>query len=172
AFVRSGTNWTEQAKLTAPDPGSFDGFGLSVALDGDTAMIGAPAVDTPAGADAGSAYAFVRSGTTWTVQAHLVVSGGAAGDGSGTSVAVRGNTAMIGAPAVDIPAGADAGSAYVFIRSGTLWTQQAELIAPDGAAGDAFGTSVALAEGTAVAGGPGDDILAKEDVGSAYVLWR
>ena len=72
-------------------------FGISVAVSGDTAVVGAHRDDTPAGDDAGSAYVFVRSGGTWTQQAKLTASDAAAGDLFGFSVAVAGDTAVVGA---------------------------------------------------------------------------
>ena len=113
-FVRSGGTWTQQAKLTASDAAADDLFGISVAVAGDTAVVGAYFDDTPAGTDAGSAYVFVRSGGTWTQQAKLTASDAAASDQFGVSVAVAGDTAVVGAYVDDTPAGDDAGSAYVF----------------------------------------------------------
>ena len=98
--------------------------------------------------DAGSAYVFVRSGTTWTEQQKLLASDGAAGDHFGSSVSVSGDTVVVGAPGDDTPGGVDAGSAYVFVRSGTTWTEQQKLLAPDGAADDDFGISVSVSGDT------------------------
>src|SRR6266540_5013339 len=134
----------QEAKLTASDRAASDLFGFSVALDGGTAVVGAEADDTPGGVDAGSAYVFVRSGTTWTQQQQLTASDGAPSDEFGVSVAVDGDTAVVGAYAHDTPGGTRAGSAYVFVRSGTTWTQQQQLTASDGAPADRFGFSVAV----------------------------
>ncbi len=124
-FVRSGTSWIQQAKLTASDAASNDIFGGSVALIGDTALVGA-AGDDDAGSVSGSAYVFVRSGTTWTEQAKLTASDAAAGDRFGIAVALNGSTALVVAPNDD-DAAFSSGSAYVFVRSGTTWSQQAKL---------------------------------------------
>ena len=105
--------------------------------------------------DQGSAYVFTRSGTTWTQQAKLTASDGAADDYFGYSVALSGDTALVGAYWDDVGANYDQGSAYVFTRSGTTWTQQAKLTASDGAAGDHFGHSVALSGDTALVGATG-----------------
>ena len=171
-FVRSGTTWTQQAKLVAADGAPGDRFGFSVALSGDTALVGAPFDDIAPNASQGSAYVFVRSGTTWTQQAQLVAADGAAGDDFGFSVALGGDTALAGARLDDIGANGNQGSAYVFVRSGTTWTQQAQLVAADGAAGDDFGFSVALGGDTALAGARLDDIGANGNQGSAYVFVR
>jgi hypothetical protein len=171
-FVRSGGTWTEQAKLTASDAAANDQFGVSVAVSGDTAVVGARRDDSPA-RDAGSAYVFVRSEVTWAEQAKLTASDAAENDELGTSVAVSGDTAVVGAYFDDSPA-SDAGSAYVFVRSGLTWAQQAKLTAADaadGADGDNFGTSVAVSGDTAVVGAPIDDSPATH-AGSAYVFVR
>jgi hypothetical protein len=171
-FVRSGTTWTQQAKLTASDAASGDWFGSSVSLSGDTAVVGAGNDDNGGGANAGSVYVFVRSGTVWTQQQKLTASDAAPNDGFGVSVSVSDNTAMVGASSDDNAGGVDAGSAYVFVRTGGVWTQQAKLIASDAAASDFFCTSVALSGNTAVVGAFHDDNVGGLDAGSAYVFVR
>jgi len=168
-FTRSGTSWTQQAKLLATDGASEDRFGWSVSIDGNTGLIGA-AWDDDKGNDAGSAYVFTRSGTSWTQQAKLLATDGAAGDSFGISVSFAGDTGLIGA-AWDDDKGNDAGSAYVFTRSGTSWTQQAKLLATDGAAGDSFGVSVSFNDKTTLIGAYNDDDKGN-DAGSAYVFTR
>jgi hypothetical protein len=170
-FLRSGVTWAQQQKLTAADGATNDRFGVSVAVSGDTAVVGAYHDDTPA-ADAGSAYVFLRSGVTWAQQPKLTASDGAAGDRFGTSVAVSGDTAVVGAVGDNTPAGADAGSAYVFLRSGVTWAQQQKLTASDGAASAFFGSSVAVSGDTVVVGAYSDDTPAGVDAGSAYVFLR
>jgi len=118
---------SEQAKLTASDGAADDRFGFSVSISGDTAVIGAN-LDDGVGSDSGSAYVFVRSGTTWTEQAKLTASDAAALDRFGWSVSVNGDTAVIGAP-FDDDAVLNIGSTYVFVRSGTSWTLQQKLTA-------------------------------------------
>jgi hypothetical protein len=171
-FTRSGSTWIQQAKLTASDGATEDYFGYSVALSGDTALVGAYSDDTPAGASAGSAYVFTRSGSTWTEQAKLTASDGAASDAFGYSVALSGDTALVGAYLDDTPADANAGSAYVFTRSGSTWSEQTKLTASDGAANDYFGISVNLSGDTALVGAYFDDTTAGTDRGSAYVFTR
>jgi hypothetical protein len=172
-FTRSGTTWTQQAVLVAGDGAEEDTFGQSVALAGDTALVGAYADDTLAGSDAGSAYVFVRSGTTWTQQQQLLAVGGAAGDTFGVSVSLSGDIALVGASGRDtFGGGGNAGAAYVFIRSGTTWTQQVELLAGDGFPDDRFGASVSLAGDTALVGSRFADMPAGSDCGAAYVFIR
>jgi hypothetical protein len=160
-FTRDGTDWIQQAALTASDPNIGKNFGKSVAIDGDTAIIGAPH-DT---GWIGAAYIFIRTGTTWTQQAKLTPDDGIGGDEFGFSVALSGDTAVIGA---SYAGDGWTGQAYVFTRSGTTWTQQAELLASDGLPQDQFGWSVAVSGNTAVVGSIYDD----GRTGSAYVYTR
>jgi hypothetical protein len=177
-FLANGSNWTQQGKLAASDPANLDRFGGSVSLsaDGNTALVGAANDDTPAGTDAGSAYVFVRSGTTWSQQVKLTADNAAALAGFGISVSLSsdGNTALVGAANATTPAGAGAGSVYVFVRSGTSWSQQAQLAAGGATGGDLFGCSVSLGNdgNRALAGAYGDDMTAGGNVGSAYVFAR
>jgi hypothetical protein len=168
-FVRTGTTWSQQAELFASDGASFEGFGSSVAISGETVLIGDPGDDAPA-IDSGSVYVFERSGTTWSEQTKLTASDGAVGDFFGSSVAISGETAIVGAPGDDAPAN-NSGSAYVFVRTGSIWTEQAKLTASDGAAGDQFGTSVAIS-GETVAVGAFEDDIGSSNEGSAYVFVR
>ena len=169
-FVRTGTQWTEQAKLIASDGDDSDRFGASVSISHDTAVVGAEVDDHGGAIDSGSAYVFVRSGTTWAEQAKLAASDPQFGDWFGNSVAVSGDTAVVGAWYDDHAGGQDAGSAYVFVRSGTSWTLQRHLMASDATAWDNFGSSVALSGGTTVVGARYDDTTRGPNVGSAYVF--
>jgi hypothetical protein len=155
--------WNETQKLIATDCQQKEDFGWSVSLDGDTALIGARN-DDDNGIDSGSAYVFIRNGTNWTQQAKLHASDAAAGDYFGVSVSLDGDTALIGAQGVI----SNSGSAYVFIRNGTNWTQQAKLHASDAAASDYFGHAVSLDGDTALIGAYGDNYA----TGSVYVFTR
>jgi len=166
-FTRSGSSWTQQQKLTAGDGAADDEFGGAVALNGDTAVIGAYRDDSAKG----SAYVFLRNGTTWTQQARLTAADGSALDEFGFSVAVDGNSAIIGAVS-DSDAGSLSGSAYVFTRSGSAWNQQQKLTAADAAAGDKFGQSVSINGDVAGVGANGADVSAKPDQGAAYLFTR
>lgn len=174
AYVRrwDGSAWEQEAKLQPLDGAANDEFGYVVALDRDTAVIGSWQSDGPGGADQGAVYIFVRSpgGSTWTQQAKLLASDGAAGDRFGHSVALRGDELLIGASLDDGGAGADQGSAYVFTRIGVEWTQRAKLEPADPGAGDNFGRSVALGAGTALIGAPFDDGTGGIDEGAAYAF--
>ncbi len=153
-FTRSGTTWTEQGTITQFGGAASDDFGFSVALssDGNTAIVGAREDDS----SQGSASIFTRSGTTWTQQQTITQTGGAANDSFGQSVALSsdGNTAIVGAYG-----GNSAGSASIFTRSGTTWTQQQTITQTGGAVGDRFGWSVALSSdgNTAIVSANGDN---------------
>jgi hypothetical protein len=163
-FTRSGDSWSQQQNLVASDGVSYDQFGQAVAISGDTIVVGAPW-----DAGGGSAYVFTRSGITWSEQGHLYGSDVVSGDELGWGVAIFGDTIVVGVEKDDTAAGADAGSAYVFTRSDSTWSQQDHLFAGDGAAGDYFGNSVAIASGMIVVGAIYDNTAAGQ-TGSAYVF--
>ncbi len=171
-FTRAGAAWTQQAQLTASDGAANDNFGISVAISGDTALVGSYLDDVGVVSDQGSAYVFTRSGSTWTQQAQLSASDGAANDRFGVAVGVSGDTVVVGAYFDDVGLTSNQGSAYVFTRTGAAWTQQAQLVASDGAANDQFGLSLALSGDTAVVGSYLDDLGANSNQGSAYVFVR
>lgn len=170
-FTRSGTDWVQREKIVANDAESYDHFGRAVALDGNTALIGADGEDT-GGASAGAAYIFTRFGTNWSQQAKIQAEEDKSfGDAFGGSVALDGDTALIGAGGEDADDVTDAGAAYVFTRSGAKWSQRQKLVAEDKEARDAFGRSVALDGDTALIGADGED-TGGTDAGAAYSFTR
>jgi hypothetical protein len=166
-FVRNGTTWSQQQKLLASDVGQDDGFGTSVAVSGNIAVIGAPFMTKQ---NLGAAYVFVQNGTTWSQQQELTASDGANGDHFGISVAVSGNTALIGAYLKTVGSNQSQGAAYVFLQSGSTWAQEQELTASDGGPFDAFGWSVALSGDTAVIGAVHKTFGSIQNQGAAYVF--
>jgi hypothetical protein len=166
-FTRTGTTWTQQTKLLGSDSVPGDSFGCSVSLDGNTALVSAPNADDPE-PYSGTAYVFTRTGTTWTQQAKLTASDGTTEDWLGVSVFLEGNTALIGA-INDNPNGAGSGSAYMFTRTGTTWTQQQKLFASDGQPQDNFGGPVFLDGDTAFIGAYYDPANGPNS-GSVYVF--
>ncbi|KAL7548025.1 hypothetical protein ACHAWF_011310, partial [Thalassiosira exigua] len=133
-FVWNGVTWTHQAKLLAPNDGaSYDYFGLSVRIQDGIIIVGAY----------GSVHAFVRSGVLWTHQAKIRAPDGDAEEYFGGIVGVYGDTVVVGAHGDDHN-GLDSGSAHVYVRSGSKWTHQEKLLAPDGATGDEFGYYVGI----------------------------
>ena len=127
-FVGNGGAWTEEKQLVADDGVREDNFGVSVAVSGDTVIVGAPYHDvvTPGGTneDQGEAYAFVRTDGVWSSPAHLTASNGLPFDNFGFSVGVGRTTAVVGADGIN--------SAYVFDRTGSSWNEQQVLAADDG----------------------------------------
>jgi hypothetical protein len=119
-FVRTGTVWTEQAKLNANDGAAGDLFGGAVSVHGDTAVVGAP-YDEDFGFRSGSAYVFRRTGSTWSQEAKLVAGDGATEDIFGFSLAIDGDSVIVGADFKD-GVSEHTGAAYVFTRTG-LWIQ-------------------------------------------------
>jgi uncharacterized protein YkuJ len=178
-FVREGTTWTQQAYLKASNTDTADYFGCSVSISGDTIVVGAYLEDSNAtgvngdqtNADAGNsgaAYVFVREGTTWAQQAYLKASNTGDGDHFGCSVSISGDTIVVGAYQEDSSAtgvngdqsndNADnSGAAYVFVRQGTTWTQQAYLKASNTGDEDQFGKSVSISGDTIVVGAHDED---------------
>lgn len=169
-LIRSGSGWTEQAKLTPSDAAAGDNFGFSVGINGAYAIVGAFGKDAN-GIDSGAAYVFKRTGTTWSEEAILTASDGAAQDQFGVSVSISGEDAVVGAFAVDDVngVGSNFGAAYVYNRSGTVWTEQIKLTASDAAPADQFGFSVDIDGDYIIVGAEQDDDLFT-DSGSAYIF--
>jgi hypothetical protein len=199
-FVREGTTWNQQAYLKASNTDRNYFFGISVSISGDTIVVGAYQEDCNAngvrnGAPmSGAAYVFVREGTTWTQQAYLKASNTGFGDLFGISVSISGDTIVVGAKAEDSNATGvngdqnnddvtGSGAAYVFVRNGTTWAQQAYLKASNTGEHDSFGSSVSISGDTIVVGAQFEDSNAtgvngdqKNDEafrsGAAYVFVR
>jgi len=163
--------WIQQGELTASDGAAQDQFGNSVAISGNTVVVGSPDHSFGTTYGAGAAYVFVENGGTWSRQAELSASDGAAYDAFGLSVAISGSTIMVGAPCHTNSNGqCGQGAVYVFGESGGKWTQQAELTASDGVGGDGFGWSVAVQGTTAVVGAYGKEVMGHSAQGAAYVF--
>lgn len=170
-FMRSGTTWTQQAKLTASDGGTNDElFGVSVNLDGHTAVVGAYKARTNRGFNRGAAYVFVRAGTSWSQEAKLVADDGAPGDELGTSVAVSGNVVLATAPQADVGDEEDQGVTYAFTRTGASWSQSTRVVAADAhTPGEQM--QVAFDGETAVVGVPVATVNGAVSKGAAYIFW-
>jgi len=151
-------------KLTASDGAAGDGFGYALAVDGDTAVVGAELANSGQGA----AYVYVLENGAWTQQQKLTVGGLNANAYFGDSVAVSGDTIVVGA-GQQAAAGAYSGAVYVFTRSGTTWSLQQTLTASDEAALWHFGDTVALDGDTLVVAHTGAPPNAR---GGAYVFTR
>lgn len=156
-FRRTGTTWTQEAKLLPSDPEILALFGASVAIEGDTAVLGAPNTEN-------AAYVFTRTGTTWTQEARLTSAHAETFASFGYSVALAGDAAVVGA----ISTNSEQGSAYIFRRTGTTWAEEAELVAPVPANNDRFGSSVGIVGDTALVGA----LQSNSARGAAYVFTR
>ena len=178
-FTRTGGTWSQQAYLKASNTDAGDNFGTSVALSEGTLAVGADAEDSKAtgvggpqtdntASASGAVYVFTRTGAAWSQQAYLKASNAEASDAFGRSIALSGDTLAVGAIGEASSAtgiggnqadnGASfSGAVYVFTRTGGTWSQQAYLKASNASAGDFFGTSVALSEGTLAVGAVGED---------------
>ena len=177
-FVRDKDGWTQVAKLTADDGAEYDNFGSSVAISGDTVVIGAHNDDESIHApNVGSAYVFTRNTagdltSGWTQIAKLTADDGSQHDNFGSSVAISGDTIVIGVHNDD-DYDPQSGSVYVFTRdtAGDLtsgWTQHVKLTASDAAGYEYFGISVSIDGDTMVTGAA----EFTRDNGSAYVFTR
>ncbi|GEM_PF-6097684 len=153
--IKQGGHWTKTIRLTPSDGLSHDKFGYSVATDGESMIVGVPGK----GNDTGAVYIFERiEEITWTQQAKLVASDGNKNDKFGSSVAIYGNYAIIGAPD-DKNSGSHSGAAYIFKREGETanWREEVKLTLSNGVVRDRFGASVAINNDYVVVGMPGED---------------
>ncbi len=169
------TALVEVKKLTASDAQTFDSLGWSVAISGDTAIVGAY-LESAGAPDTGAAYVFQRDQGgpgNWGEVTKLTASDAQAADWFGISVAVSGDTVVVGSYLEDA-GGNTAGAAYVFQRDqggADNWGEVTKLTASDAQAGDQFGESVAVSGDTAVVGAPLED-AGGSDAGAAYVFRR
>ena len=144
--------FVQKANLVASGGAANDVLGVSIALDGDTMVVGAPGATVGGNNSQGAAYVFTKSGAAWTQTAKLIAADGAAGDDFGSSVSISGNTLVVGANLATVGGNNSQGAAYVFTESGAAWTQTAKLTTSGGASYDEFGTSVSVSGNTVVVG--------------------
>jgi len=163
-FVRNNglRSWKYEAKLLASDGTRGDYFGQSVAIYGDTVVVGSDQDDNRNGEGSGSVHIFVRSGQTWSREAKLILQDGEPKIRFGHSVAIYGDTLVVGAHKDR--------SAHVYVRNGKTWSYQDELLPPEVASVALFGTSVAIFQDTVVVGAPFDSN--QNSAGSAHVYLR
>ncbi|HMZ23208.1 MAG TPA: putative Ig domain-containing protein, partial [Blastocatellia bacterium] len=170
-FVNASNVWGFTRQLDLDTGTADDRFGFAVAIDGDVVLAGAYRGDG-AVASSGAAYAFVMRDSRYVESPRVIANDGAADDRFGQAVAMDGNTLVIGAKYDDIGQNTDQGSVYVFVRNGANWAFQQKLTAPNGAAVDLFGASVAVTGDLLVAGAPGYDSGQVFDIGAAYLFKR
>jgi hypothetical protein len=152
-YELGSTGWVQTALLRASDGADFDDFGISVAVEGDTILVGADATDGPSSGAVGAVYVFHWDGAHWVETQKLQASDGASGGFFGFSVALEGDTAVIGR-FWDSAAAPHAGSAYVFTRSGSTWSEHQKLLETHAATEDNFGWSLAISNQRIVVGAP------------------
>ncbi len=174
-FILENGQWVFQAYLKASDRDFEAGFGGSVAISGDTIVVGSPQRGVPSGGffpdPAGAAYVFTRQNGMWTQEQKLLGNNTGESDNFGTSVAIDANTIVIGAR---FEAGLkndsiDSGAAYVFSRTGSTWTQSGYLKATNAGALDEFGSSVAVSGIRVAVGAPFEDDGGQE-AGAVYIF--
>ena len=204
-FTRASGSWSQQAYLKASNTNPADVFGWSVAIYDQTIVVSALFEDSAAtgiggdqnsnsASDSGAVYVFTRTNNVWSQQAYLKASNTGAGDYFGYSIAISGSTVVVGAISEDSNAkgvggnqadnsSPNSGAAYVFVRNGTTWSQQAYLKASNTGSNDTFGNAVAIAGGIIVVGanyedssatgvGGDQDNNSQPDSGAAYVFAR
>jgi len=177
-FSRADVTWSQQARLiaSAGTENDYFGFSGSISADGTTALIGAHNKTIDGKASQGAAYVFTRVGAIWQQEARLTAADGAESDYFGYSLAISadGNTALIGSYNKSIEGKASQGAAYVFSRSGTVWSQQELLAASDGSENDYFGRSVAISSdgSTALIGAYNKTVGGNPSQGAAYAFVR
>ncbi|MES2707915.1 MAG: leucine-rich repeat protein, partial [Verrucomicrobiota bacterium] len=177
-FVKSGAGWRQEARLQASNAGSGDLFGSSVAIDGDTIIVGASGESGSASGingdqsdnltqSSGAAYLFTRNGTVWTQSAYLKASKPGAYAGFGYAVSISGDILAVGASREGSSASGvngnetgsgapNSGAVYLFARSGGIWTQSAYLKASNPGNEDRFGKKISISDGTVVVAAPGE----------------
>ena len=168
-FLKSGSAWIQQAKLTASDGSAGDQFGRSVSIDGEFAVVGAWQNENERGASAGAVYVYRLNGSTWSQYVKLLAPDGEQGDRFGSSVAVQGNRIIAGAANGGF---FGEGRAYVFSWADPVWTPEGVLV-PEGAGlSDGFGSTVTIDGDLAVIGAPLYDRSTSIDEGIAYIFER
>jgi hypothetical protein len=169
-FTESNGTWTQTQKLTVDDGAAYDNFGLSVALKGSTILVGSPAATIGTNAGQGALYVFTESNGTWSQTQKLTASDGAANDSFGESVALDGNTALIGAFNAFINGHQWQGAAYFFTESNDSWSEGQKLTANDGTTGANFGNALALEGSTALIGADASTVGGNTYQGKAYLF--
>lgn len=169
-FERADGTWSQRAELTVADGAAL--LGSDVALSGTTALLGAPEEDNRNGDDAGAAYVFGRIDGEWNRQAKLTDTRGRSGDNFGTSVALDGDTALVGAPEADGLEEERAGRGVVFGRTDGSWDQQTILAPEDQDRNANFGVDVTLDGDRALVGDNFSEVLSEDDRGAVYGFAR
>ncbi len=164
-----GSSWTEEQKLAATSADAEDLFGVSVAISDDVAVVGASFDDCPIGLNCGAAYVFRFDGAMWIEEQILTAVDADVDDEFGLSVSVDGDVAIVGSPRDFCSSGASCGSAHIFRFDGNAWIEEQKITAPDAAAFDQFGESVAVSGDTVIVGVQDDNCVVGGACGSAHI---
>jgi hypothetical protein len=162
-------NVTEYVPVSDSTAVSTDFFGVSVAISGNFAIIGAFSDGDIGGPEQGSASIYQFNGSNWVLMQKLLDPGGATGDSAGISVSISGNFAIVGSYTDDGPAGIDQGSAVIYQFNGTSWVFMQKIFDATGSPNDRFGISVSVSGNRAIIGSYFDDGAAGIDQGSASI---
>jgi len=165
-FKRDGSAWQQETKLLATDGSLGDDFGVSVSISGTRAIVGAHG-DEDGGAFKGSAYLFKRNGSIWQEETKLLASDGTEADEFGESVSISGDYVIVGAHQHS-DRGVNSGSAYLYMRNGSSWTEIEKLLASDGEQDDQFGESVSISGDYVVVGAYRE--LDNGEISAAYLF--
>jgi hypothetical protein len=163
---RTGDVWAEAQNLAAPHPADETSFGLAMSVSGATAFVGARATTISTNLGQGAVYIYTESNGGWSLTGKLSASDGAARDNFGVSLALEGNTALIGAPGAMINGNISQGAVYRFDHSSAGWSQKQKFTSSDGTPINLFGASVSLFKDTALIGA----YASKSYRGTAYVF--
>jgi len=173
-YELSSAGWTQQARLLASDGRNFDDFGVAVAIDGDTILVGADSTDGPLSGAVGAVYSFSWTGSEWLQTQRFKASDGASGGFFGAAIALEGDTAVIGRY-WDSARVLHAGSAYVYTHNGNgTWVEAQKLIGVEPQPEDNMGMAVALAGETIAVGAPNRFSAGEDDpqLGRVFVYER
>jgi hypothetical protein len=169
-FSLSNGIWTEAQKLTAQDGAAYDNFGLSVALQGSTILVGSPVANINGHSGQGAVYTFTNVNGIWSFAQKLVASDGGTNDGFGESVALDRGTALVGAYGATVDGHSGQGAAYIFTNSGGTLTETQKLTANDGETNANFGNAVALDNHHALIGADVSTVGGHTSAGKAYIF--
>jgi hypothetical protein len=172
-YTRMGAVWTLQAELRADDPQASAAFGSGVAISGNQVLVGAAQWDSQdVGLDVGAVYAFTRSGDSWSSQGKLETPGVSPGALLGMTIALKGDTAIVGDRLHTTDAGPGAGLVYVYARNADGWHLHSVLEPDDAAEGQTFGSGVALTENAILISAPMGRSFQVDGSGAAYLFVR
>lgn len=166
-YWHDGSKWVFMQKVIDAEGDAGDHFGISVAISGNYAIVGAYGDDCCGGTNQGSASIYQFNGNSWAFMQKITDPDGNNGDAFGCNVSISGNNALIGAYGDDGITGVDQGSALIFQLVGSSWVFKQKITDADGGAGDYFGTSVSISGNSIIVGAYADDISNVTDAGSA-----